>query len=275
MDTWCLTIYMPVMMMVYASSMQDGPKFWGAQIFGTSTVAAGNDLQLKCSNFEKKESSDQIHMYLCKDGVGVMMEPLGKKDDHVFTLRNFSVLDSANYSCVYSLNKYPPKEVNASGKNSVYVQVNGVTPTNPKENFVVHHLGVALLFLLVGILLLGMCHITKRIFKKFFQNQGQSVQDNIGHEGNGDNDGSEKLTQTLKREPSFDDMCEYTTIPDSVDTGSDTFCYIETGVYSLAQGTAVYSLANHADMKTDTEQPTTSATVYAEVQSVKFDEFTM
>ncbi|KAL7870866.1 hypothetical protein SRHO_G00083630 [Serrasalmus rhombeus] len=85
-----------------------------------------------------------------------------------------------------------------------------------------------------------------------------------------DNEGSKKVTQTLKREPSFDDMCEYTTIPDSgVDTGRDTFCYIESGVYSLAQGTVVYSLANHADMKTDTEQPITSTAVYAAVQRVK------
>ncbi|KAL7878415.1 hypothetical protein AOLI_G00093890 [Acnodon oligacanthus] len=277
MDTWCFTIYMPVVMMISISSMQDD--FWGVEIIGKGTVKAGDDLLLKCSNFNKHASSGQINIYLCKDGAGVMLELLGKKDEVIFTLKNVSVQDSGNYSCVYSLNKYPPKNVSASGRNSVHVQVIGVTPTNSEKNFVVY-LGVALLLLLVGVLLLGMCHITKRIFKKFFPNQGQSEQDNIGHEGIEDNQGSEKVTQTMKREPSFDDMCEYTTITYSgVGTDPDTFCYIDSGVYSLAQGTADYSLAKHADMKKDTGKPTTSTTVYAKVQRVKsktaHDEFTM
>ncbi|XP_036440687.1 uncharacterized protein LOC118817838 [Colossoma macropomum] len=283
MDTWCFTIYMPVMMMMISvASMQD--HFWGAEIIGKGTVNAGEDLQLKCSNFDKHASKDQTNIYLCKDGVGMMLELLVKKDELIFTLRNVSVLDSGNYSCVYSLNKYPPKNVTASGKNSVYVQVIGVKPKDSEENSSKGTqkvpLGVVLLVLLVGILLLGMYCITRRIFKKFFQNLGQSEQVKTDHEGNEDNEGSEKVMQTMKREPSFDDMCEYTTIPDSeVDTSPDAFCYIESGVYSLVQGSAVYSLAKHADMKTDTEQPSTSTAVYAKVQRTKnkigHDEFTM
>ena len=64
-------------------------------------------------------------MYLCKNGIGVMMEPLVKKDEHIFILRNVSVLDSGNYSCVYSFNKYSIRNVRASVYNTVQVQITG------------------------------------------------------------------------------------------------------------------------------------------------------
>ncbi|KAI4903791.1 hypothetical protein NFI96_028861 [Prochilodus magdalenae] len=62
-------------------------------------------------------------MYLCKNGVGVMTELLEQRDEHVFILRNVSVQDSGNYSCVYSVNKYSLNNVRASGQKTIQVQV--------------------------------------------------------------------------------------------------------------------------------------------------------
>ncbi|KAI4894827.1 hypothetical protein NFI96_005975 [Prochilodus magdalenae] len=62
-------------------------------------------------------------MYLYKNGVGVKMGLLGQKDEHTFILRNVSVLDSGNYSCVYSLTKHLPGNVRTPGHKSIQVQV--------------------------------------------------------------------------------------------------------------------------------------------------------
>ncbi|KAL7878413.1 hypothetical protein AOLI_G00093870 [Acnodon oligacanthus] len=103
----------------------DAPDFQPADIFGNTTVKAGEDIQLKCSMFGKRKSGD-IHIYLCKNGVGIMMEPLHNRYQYTFILRNASVLDSGNYSCVSSFCKHPPKDVAASEHNSIQVQVTGI-----------------------------------------------------------------------------------------------------------------------------------------------------
>ncbi|XP_058243024.1 uncharacterized protein LOC131351597 isoform X2 [Hemibagrus wyckioides] len=64
-------------------------------------------------------------MYLCKNGVGGRLELLRNKDEHVFILRNITLRDSENYSCVYSFKQYPTKNVRGSGENSIQVQVIG------------------------------------------------------------------------------------------------------------------------------------------------------
>ncbi|KAI4902970.1 hypothetical protein NFI96_028028 [Prochilodus magdalenae] len=107
------------------SEADDPPHFWPADIIGSTTAKAGNDVLLKCNTFDRGVSNSEIHMYLCKDGVGVMMEPLVNKDEYTFTLRRVTVMDSGNYSCVYSIKKHLARNVTASGKNSVYVQVTG------------------------------------------------------------------------------------------------------------------------------------------------------
>ncbi|KAI4883579.1 hypothetical protein NFI96_009972 [Prochilodus magdalenae] len=94
-------------------------------IIGNPTVKPGENLQLKCIISGKRELGD-IHMYLCKNGVGVKMELLEDKDEYTFILRNVSVLDSGRYSCVYSLNKHLPNNVRTSGHKSIQVQVTGV-----------------------------------------------------------------------------------------------------------------------------------------------------
>ncbi|XP_066540398.1 immunoglobulin superfamily member 1-like [Hoplias malabaricus] len=96
-----------------------------ADIFGITTVKAGEDLKLKCCIFDKTMSSNVFHVYLCKNGVGVKMEPCGKKENHTFILTNVSVQDSGNYSCVYSLKEFPLNAITASGERSIYVQVTG------------------------------------------------------------------------------------------------------------------------------------------------------
>ena len=92
-------------------------------------MKAGGDMQLKCVIVDKTESSSQILMYLCKNAVGIRIKALGNENQHIFILRNVSVLDSGNYSCVYSLKKHPLKNMNASaikpGQKSIQVKVTG------------------------------------------------------------------------------------------------------------------------------------------------------
>ncbi|KAL6478705.1 hypothetical protein MHYP_G00121380 [Metynnis hypsauchen] len=54
------------------------------------------------------------------------IKALGNENQHIFILRNVSVLDSGNYSCVYSLYKHFPKKVTVSGYNTIQVQVTGI-----------------------------------------------------------------------------------------------------------------------------------------------------
>ena len=88
-------------------------------------MKAGEDIQLKCSITERTPPRALIHMYLCKNGVGVRMERLDNQLDHVFLLSNVSVLDSGTYTCVYSLNKQSLRNVSPRGNSSVHVQVTG------------------------------------------------------------------------------------------------------------------------------------------------------
>ncbi|KAI4884895.1 hypothetical protein NFI96_008920 [Prochilodus magdalenae] len=135
-----------VMVTVSVSSTKDDPPdFQEAEIFGPHLVNVGENLQLKCSIFDRSNSSDKVIMYLCKNGVGVMMKPLGKKDDHTFFLRNVLKQDSGNYSCVYSLNKYNLYNARASGRKSIQVQVAGTTQHPNELNTDLHQLSDAFL----------------------------------------------------------------------------------------------------------------------------------
>ncbi|XP_036441317.1 uncharacterized protein LOC118818221 isoform X2 [Colossoma macropomum] len=179
------------MMTVSVSPTKDGhPGFWPAEIFGSLTVKAGEDLLLKCSIFDRTKSSNILNMYLFKNGVAVRMELFAQKDEHTFILRNVSVLDSGNYSCVYSWNKFPLKNMSASalklGQKSIHVQVTvGEHPqknmsTNeqndgqaqfsvPLENLLI----LLLVLFLAVIFFLGMYRITAKIFTKLCHNQEQ------------------------------------------------------------------------------------------------------
>ncbi|KAI4888516.1 hypothetical protein NFI96_025440 [Prochilodus magdalenae] len=106
----------------------DPPHFWPANIFGGGTAEAGEEVLLKCRIFDRDVSNSELHMYLCKDGGGVMMEPLVNKDEYTFTLTKVTVQDSGSYSCVYSINKFPTRNV-TSGQNSAYIHVTGIAKT--------------------------------------------------------------------------------------------------------------------------------------------------
>ncbi|XP_053478586.1 immunoglobulin superfamily member 1-like [Ictalurus furcatus] len=103
----------------------DSMKIFPAQIFGLSAAKVGENVALKCLISNIQSSNTDIHMYLCKNGVGERLELLGNKDDHTFTLKNISLLDSGTYSCVYSFTKYLTKNVTGSGMNSIRVRVTG------------------------------------------------------------------------------------------------------------------------------------------------------
>ncbi|KAL6478701.1 hypothetical protein MHYP_G00121340 [Metynnis hypsauchen] len=102
---------------------QFNPDIWPAEISGSTAVKAGRDIQLKCRISDKMDHFNQVNMYLCKNGVGVQMGLLVNEKENKFILRNVSVLDSGNYSCVYSLTKYPLRNLRASEQKSIQVQV--------------------------------------------------------------------------------------------------------------------------------------------------------
>ncbi|KAI4876469.1 hypothetical protein NFI96_017396, partial [Prochilodus magdalenae] len=160
----------------------DPPDFRPAEIFGPPRVKVGGNIQLKCNSFDKSESSDNLHMYLCKNGVGVMMEPLGKKDDYTFILRNVSVQDSGNYSCVYSLTKYTLKNVSTSGHKTIQVQITDDSE-HPQKNVSTNEQNRD------PVQLSGPLWIGFRL-----------LVDEIGH-------------TCISMGESLDDMCEYSTIP--------------------------------------------------------------
>ncbi|XP_036441330.1 uncharacterized protein LOC118818232 isoform X2 [Colossoma macropomum] len=196
MDTWCVTIYILLVMAISVSPTK--ADIWPAEIFGSTAVKAGGDIQLKCIIFDKMDYFNQVNMYLCKNGVGVRMELLVNEKEHGFILRNVSVLDSGNYSCVYSLNKYPLRNLRALEQNSIQVQVTGNFSKNEQnsvqfqfnqnmskdgQNSVevqstgflqAHYMEIALatlvVVLLVGIIIL--CYKV-RTFKKLRNDQGQ------------------------------------------------------------------------------------------------------
>ncbi|XP_049335942.1 uncharacterized protein LOC111193399 isoform X1 [Astyanax mexicanus] len=132
MDMRCFIIYTSVMMMAISLSLKtdDALVFQPAEIFVSSrSVKVGEMIRFKCSVFEESDSSDQMNMFLCRNGVGVMMRLLGRKGEYTFIIKNVSELDSGNYSCVYSLNRYNLEEVKSSGLNSIHVQVTDISST--------------------------------------------------------------------------------------------------------------------------------------------------
>ncbi|XP_037395706.1 uncharacterized protein LOC108431287 isoform X2 [Pygocentrus nattereri] len=270
------------------------PDFWPAEIFGRPTVKVGENIQLTCIDFDQSVSSNQLHLYLLKNGAGVMMELLGERHEHKFTVKNVSVLDSGKYSCVFSLTKYPLKNLNASalkpGQKTIQVQVtehplnmstneendgqvqlsdnsSSITDKHPQQkiqhsDYLKNLLITLLVLLLVVILSVEMYRNRAKMFTEFCHKQAQSGQDNTGY-------CEEQVMQAVNREESLHDTCEYSTIPElKVYTSSVDICYAESGVYSLAQTSAVYSLAEHPDVKINSKQPYMDD-VYAKVQKKK------
>ncbi|CAB1339520.1 unnamed protein product, partial [Coregonus sp. 'balchen'] len=96
-----------------------------AKLFGSkSHVGKGDTLDLKCRISGIKRSWDKVHVYICKNGVGMRMKVLEKGEyDTSFTMKDVTKEDSGNYSCVYTRDKLVPSHVFSSGKNLVAIQV--------------------------------------------------------------------------------------------------------------------------------------------------------
>ncbi|XP_066541602.1 uncharacterized protein [Hoplias malabaricus] len=260
-------IFLSLMIMKTASPPIDD-HILPADIFGSTTVKAGENITLKCSIIGKNVASKLYHMYLCKNGAGVRIEQLQNKEDFMFVLGNVSVLDSGNYSCVYSEKKIYAKNVTASGQRSIYVQVIGDESKPSMEKVLI----ALFILLLVGILLLGIYYNRTRIFSNACQNQEQSRQANSEY-----TKVSEPETQAVHRTDSINDMLEYSTIPEFIDnTCPAAVCNAEGGVYSLTQFNELYSLAEHNGNLSDIK---TSTAIYGKVQKQKkakaHDEFLM
>ncbi|XP_053478587.1 immunoglobulin superfamily member 1-like [Ictalurus furcatus] len=126
MDVCHITIYIYLMITTSVSPSEgDSLEIFPAQIFGPSTAKVGENVALTCLISNIQSSNTDIHMYLCKNGVGERLEILGNKTERTFTLRNISLRDSGTYSCVYSFKRYLTKNVKGSGMNSIHVQVTG------------------------------------------------------------------------------------------------------------------------------------------------------
>lgn len=107
----------------------DSQTFRPANIFATTRIGSkGENMTLKCSIVGLTLSKYGI-IYLCKDGTGVRMRPLGGFEGQTFNLHNVTELNSGNYSCVYSNTKVEVKKVRGTGITSVYIQIH--SQSNP------------------------------------------------------------------------------------------------------------------------------------------------
>ncbi|KAL7878410.1 hypothetical protein AOLI_G00093840 [Acnodon oligacanthus] len=181
MDTECITIYILLVMAIRTSPTK--ADIWPAEISGSTSVKAGRDIQLKCRISDKMDHFNQVNMYLCKNGVGVQMGLLVNEREWTFILRNVSVLDSGNYSCVYSLAKYPLRNLRASEQKSIQVQVT-VNLTKNQENPVpiqfngflqAHYMEIVLASVVVVLLLFGIIILCYKVrtFNNLRSDQGQ------------------------------------------------------------------------------------------------------
>lgn len=97
-----------------------------ARIFLKETqVFEGDNVHVKCAVFDNTHKS--LHIYLCKNGIGVIMDAT-EQNEVLFTLRLVRREDSGNYSCVYSIKKYPPKHASSTNASLVIIQVQGNVP---------------------------------------------------------------------------------------------------------------------------------------------------
>ncbi|XP_049336454.1 uncharacterized protein LOC103027644 [Astyanax mexicanus] len=87
-----------------------------AEIYGSSEVKAGQDLELKC---KIPTESGSFYMYLCKDSVLLKMRLLQDKKEETFILRNISEHDYGSYSCVYSNKKYALKDFTGTEQSAM------------------------------------------------------------------------------------------------------------------------------------------------------------
>ncbi|XP_013982353.2 uncharacterized protein isoform X3 [Salmo salar] len=127
-------------------------KIYPAKIFGPSSVTEGVNVTFKCSTTGIREPEDKFNFYLCKNGVGIRIALLQKLvDDAIFTIKDVTRKDSGNYSCVYARDKLVPSQVNSTGENLVFFQVDGEQKGQGRAGLAA---ALVLLFLTLSVLLL-------------------------------------------------------------------------------------------------------------------------
>ncbi|XP_049335957.1 uncharacterized protein LOC111193391 [Astyanax mexicanus] len=283
MASQCFTIYISVVMAVsFSATKADNspPNFQPASIYGNTTGNTGGHMQFRCIIFDETGAHKDVVMYLCRNGVGVMMEPQGKNREYTFNMRRVSVEDSGNYSCVYSIERHPLEIVKSSGGRTIHVQITDFasavnTPAPPTTSInsndssplslklietLLFSLGV---LLVAGMLFLGIyCTYTHNIN----QTQGQSVQDNNIQLC----EDSVSVLSEMERKETFNDMYAYATISEvEAQTIPTTFGNAGTAVYSLAEGPAIYSTAQKPEKKRGEQPAAATEAMYAKVQKQK------
>lgn len=66
-----------------------------------------------------------LHMYLCKNGIGVSMKVAHYREHVQFRLTQVTREDSGNYSCIYSAKKLHPNNVSSANENYIFIDVEG------------------------------------------------------------------------------------------------------------------------------------------------------
>ncbi|XP_027015178.2 uncharacterized protein LOC113650820 isoform X2 [Tachysurus fulvidraco] len=92
---------------------------------GVTKVKESESITFKCSTFNITVNITEIHMYLFKNSERFMMKDIEKKDDTTFPLTNLTVEHSGLYTCLYSEKKLNVSKTNATGHNSVSLDVWG------------------------------------------------------------------------------------------------------------------------------------------------------
>ncbi|XP_048825456.1 uncharacterized protein LOC125704153 [Brienomyrus brachyistius] len=97
-----------------------------AKIFMKQVSTVGGEVEVICSTYGfRKDPSELVHIYLCKNGIGVRRQLENKYFETKIILKNVAKNDTGNYSCVFSVSEYEPSEVRRKGDNSVFFQVIG------------------------------------------------------------------------------------------------------------------------------------------------------
>ncbi|XP_029578241.1 uncharacterized protein LOC115167740 [Salmo trutta] len=89
-------------------------------------VREGGNIDFKCSIVGLEQHWVEVHVYLCKNGVGIRMTVLEKgEDDTSFTMKDVTNEDSGNYSCVYTRDKLLLDQVKSTDEDLLVIQVYG------------------------------------------------------------------------------------------------------------------------------------------------------
>lgn len=86
----------------------------------------GDTLEVRCAISEQMENiPNELYMYLCKNGSGIIIERLGESKEINFKVSEVAQNDSGDYSCVFSPQICSVSEVIAEGTNSIFIHVKG------------------------------------------------------------------------------------------------------------------------------------------------------